>query len=213
LPSSLQIAAPEESGTFSRDTRLLRSVSDESSPRTIRQKEIKMAPKSFLTGSAAILTFAGYMLSTPALATSHPSTPEEQAQTDALNAQQLDRARSAATVPASSQTATAPSAIGGADTTAAPSPSVTPLSSITSVPPTLANASVVARDGSAVGIVKKVMLASDGKPQSVAVALTGSSNKVIELAADELNYDQSRNVLIAELNTDQINAMPPTSNG
>jgi len=174
-----------------------------------------MTPKSFLTGSAIALTFAGYVFLTPALATQHPSTPEERAQTDALNAQQLDRARSASSMagPASSQAAAGPSTVDSADANPMRPASLTPLSSIASVPPTLANASVEARDGLAVGIVEKVVLASDGKAQSVDIALTGRSNKVVELAADELNYDPSRNVLVAQLNADQINAMPPASHG
>ena len=130
--------------------------------------------------------------------THHPATPEEMRQTDALNAQSLANARgtsgnqeTAAVTPASA-TATA---------------AVSPLKSLTAMPAALSSASVQSSAGATVGNVQKVLTGVDGKPSMVNVALS-SNQKIVGISADELNYDATRNVLVATLTTEQIMSLP-----
>lgn len=174
--------------------------------------------KSVFLGGAAIVGLAA--LSSPAMAfTHHPSTPEEQRQTDDLNAQQLAKAQSS--TPAAQTTATAASTASsstmasntpaqeGGMASAAASGTVA-LDAVANPPQTLANASVETANGQAVGAVQKVVTGSDGKTQALDVALLGPQSKIVSIDAAQLSYDQSRNVVVAQLSADQIQALPAT---
>ena len=189
--------------------------------------------KSLILGGAAIVGLAG----SPAMATSHPSTPEEQRQTDDLNAQQLAKAQAQSTTQtATIETApqTTASTAAPADTTAMNTPSAAPttaveapaagapaagtggtiaLSMIANPPQTLANASVETSTGQAIGAVQKVVIDGNGKAQTVDVALLGPQSKIVAIDAAKLTYDQSRNVVVAQLSADEIQALPPAPQG
>jgi hypothetical protein len=126
-------------------------------------------------------------------------------QTDALNAQSLENARGTA---AAGQMASA------GQTTAAASTSMTaagtPLSSLTAMPAAIGTATVQSNSGAVVGSVQKVLTGTDGKPSMVNVALM-SNKKTVAISADELNYDASRNVLVASLTAEQIMSLPATN--
>ena len=158
---------------------------------------------STLAAASALLALVGTM---PAAAfTHHPATPEEMRQTDALNAQSLENARGTA---AAGQMASA------GQTTAVASNSMTaagaPLSSLTAMPAAIGTATVQSNSGAVVGSVQKVLTGTDGKPSMVNVALM-SNKKIVAISADELNYDASRNVLVASLTAEQIMSLPATS--
>lgn len=166
-----------------------------------------------LRNKALLAVAAGTLLSftstAPATAfTHHPATPEEMRQTNALNEQALANARGGATdqtaAPApAGQTAMAPA-------TPAMTATASPLKSMTAVPPALGSAAVQSSTGTVVGSVQKVLTGSDGKPSMVNVALTGNQ-KIVAISADELNYDASRNVLVATLTAEQIMSLPAAS--
>ena len=149
---------------------------------------------------------AGALISLAATApasafTHHPATPEEMRQTEALNEQALANARGAGgTQQTAAMTPTAPA------TTAMASP----LKSLTAVPPALGSATVQSSAGTVVGSVQKILTGSDGKPSMVNVALS-SNQKVVAISADELNYDASRNILVATLTAEQIMSLPAAS--
>jgi hypothetical protein len=184
--------------------------------------------KSFALGGAAIV---GLALAGPAGAyTHHPSTPAERAQTDDLNAQALTQAQqgqpaqqqSAQTAGASSETMASnspsqsamQSSSAGQMTNAPGAPSGTvSLTALTNPPQTLANASVETSTGQAVGAVQKVVTGSDGKAQMIDVALLGAQSKIVSIDAAQLAYDQSRNVVVAQLSADQIQALPAAPQG
>lgn len=187
--------------------------------------------KSFALGGAAIVGLAVAAL--PAAAyTHHPSTPAEQHQTDDLNAQALTNAQGQ---PAA-QTNAAPDqqAMSSAPTTAmesTPSNAQTPsegpssgmataaasgtvsLAQVANSPQTLANASVETANGQAIGAVQKVVTGVDGKAQTLDIALLGAESKIVAIDAAQLSYDQSRNVVVAQLSADQIQALPPAPQG
>ena len=148
----------------------------------------------------AVTTLVSGVFTTSALAyTRHPSTPEEQAQTDALNARALANAQG------STQGTTAPST-----PMADPAKQASTTQALSGVEPSaLSTASVQSGNGEIVGKVQKVEVGSDGKTVAVDVALVGNA-KIVALAADELSFDSSRNVLLAELTSDQIKALPQT---
>jgi hypothetical protein len=151
--------------------------------------------------SGALLSLA---CTAPATAfTHHPATPEEMRQTEALNEQSLANARGAAT-----------NQVTAAMTPSAPAASMaataSPLKSLTAVPPALGSATVQSNSGSVVGSVQKVLTGSDGKPSMVNVALS-SNQKIVAISADELNYDASRNILVATLSAEQIMSLPAAS--
>jgi hypothetical protein len=182
-------------------------------------------------GGAAAVAFAGLLSAAPAYArTSHPATPEEMQQTDALNAQALSAAQGnqgaamPATAPQASPTtpvttaAATPSAVeppeGDTATPVSPAAPVTTAAAtpLTSMPtaPTLTNAAVQGSDGAPVGMVNKVIIGTDGKPSSVNVALSDSS-KVVAIAATELSFDSAHNILVASLTKEQIKSLPAAS--
>jgi len=174
-----------------------------------------MRTKSLILGGVAI---AGLIGVTPALAfTHHPGTPAEHQQTEDLNQQQLNQAQSGtatqAAAPMSNEQANA--APGGEQTAmsnAAPATTAqataTPVDTLANPPQTLANASVESSSGQAIGAVQKVILDAGGKAKTVIVSLLGNVNKLVAIAANQLNFDQSRNVVVAQLSADQINALP-----
>jgi hypothetical protein len=130
--------------------------------------------------------------------THHPATPEEIQQTDALNAQALANARGSGS---------------NATNVAAASPFSTTmpsLSQLTAAPPTLGSATVQSQAGEPIGVVQKVITATDGKVSMVDVALTGKQ-KIVAISADELSYDEQRNILMASLTVEQINSLPAAS--
>jgi len=71
----------------------------------------------------------------------------------------------------------------------------------------LASASVQSRAGDPVGVVQKVITANDGKVSMVDVALTGNQ-KIVAISANELRYDDQRNILVASLSVEQIISLP-----
>ncbi len=184
--------------------------------------------KSFALGGAAIVGLA--LAGVPADAyTHHPSTPAERAQTDDLNAQALAQAQGQpAQQTASTASATTESTVASnspsvsatqsnsagqmTNTSGAPSGTVS-LTALTNSPQTLANASVETSTGQAVGAVQKVVTGSDGKAQTIDVALLGAQSKIVSIDAAQLAYDQSRNVVIAQLSADQIQALPAAPQG
>ena len=164
-----------------------------------------MRTKSIILGGVAI---AGLIGVAPAMAyTRHPGTSAERRQTEALNQQQLDQAKSGTST--DQQANAAP--------TAAPTNSVaqasTPVDSLSNPPQALANASVETNSGQAVGAVQRVITDATGKAKTVIVALLGKVNKLVAIAANELSFDQSRNVVVAQMSTDQINALPAAPQG
>ena len=174
--------------------------------------------KSFALGGAAIVGLA--IAGAPADAyTHHPSTPAERAQTDDLNGQALTQAQgqpaqqtagpTSETMPANPQAAMQSNA---AETSGTPSGTVS-LTALTNSSQTLANASVETSTGQAVGAVQKVVTGSDGKAQTIDVALLGAQSKIVSLDATQLAYDQSRNVVVAQLSADQIQALPAAPQG
>jgi hypothetical protein len=185
------------------------------------KQETEMKFKSLFLGSAAIVGLAA--LSLPATAfTHHPATPEEQRQTDDLNAQQLAQAQSgtnqtaqtSATASGVSSNATAmnaPSQEGGMASAVASG--TVSLDAVANPPQTLANASVETANGQAVGAVQKVVTGTDGKARALDVALLGPQSKIVAIEASQLSYDQSRNVVVARLSADQIQALPAAPQG
>jgi hypothetical protein len=160
---------------------------------------------STLFVASAVLSLA--FASSATAFTHHPATPEEKRQTDALNAQALANARgtaggqeAATPMPANQQTAAMTPASATATAT------VAPLKSLASMPPALSSASVQSSAGATVGNVQKVLTGADGKPSMVNVAL--SNQKIVGISAEELNYDATRNILVATLTTEQIMSLP-----
>jgi hypothetical protein len=160
---------------------------------------------STLFVASAVLSLA--FASSATAFTHHPATPEEKRQTDALNAQALANARgtaggqeAATAMPANQQTAAMTPASATATAT------VAPLKSLASMPPALSSASVQSSAGATVGNVQKVLTGADGKPSMVNVAL--SNQKIVGISAEELNYDATRNILVATLTTEQIMSLP-----
>ncbi len=197
--------------------------------------------KSLALGGAAMVGLA--LATPAFAFTHHPSTPAEQKQTDDLNAQALAQAQSGTTTttvaggastttmaastqvaptteqaaPSTEQAATesAPQQTAEASgTAAAPTASGTvSLAQIANPPQTLVNASVETNNGQAVGAVQKVVTGNDGKAQAVDVALLGAQSKIVSIDANQLSYDQSRNVVVAQLSADQIQALPAAPQG
>jgi hypothetical protein len=153
-----------------------------------------MRAKLFVLSSAVAAFCASGALPAQAF-THHPATPEEIQQTAALNTQSLANARGSTTNP--TEVAAAPQS-----GTAMPS-----LSDLTAAPPALASASVQSRAGDPVGVVQKVITANDGKVSMVDVALTGNQ-KIVAISANELRYDDQRNILVASLSVEQIISLP-----
>lgn len=157
----------------------------------MRHKQIAIQ----VAATATILSF----VSLPAFAfTRHPATPAEIQQTDDLNAKSLDNARNTnANQQPVADSVTASTATGPQ----------TSLASLAVVPSAIGNATVTSQTGEAVGIVQKVIAGPDGKPAMVNVALT-ANQKVVAIAAQELSYDASKNILVASLTTEQIRSLP-----
>jgi hypothetical protein len=89
----------------------------------------------------------------------------------------------------------------------------TPVDSLSNPPQALANASVETSNGQAVGAVQRVIMDASGRAKSVVVSLLGKMNKLVEIAANQLSFDESRNVVVAQMDADQINALPPAPQG
>jgi hypothetical protein len=183
-----------------------------------RNRRHVMTFKSLALGGAAMVGLA--LAGVPANAyTHHPATPAEMAQTDQLNAQALQQAQtpdqSAPSNTMASNTASTMQPNSAGQTTAAtdmPSGTVA-LSAIANPPQTLANASVETAQGQAVGAVQKVVTGTDGKTQALDVALLGNQSKIVAIDAAQLSFDQTRNVVIAQLSADQIQALPAAPQG
>jgi hypothetical protein len=198
--------------------------------------EIDMKLKKIMLGGIAIAGLMG--AAPALAFTHHPGTPAEHQQTDDLNQQQLQQAGSpsspmtAATDTGAAQSAgqtaqVSPNASGqtaqsgtntgqamAQETTAAPATTATnmsatmPLDSISNPPQTLANASVETTSGQAVGAVQRVITDASGKAKTVVVALLGKASRLVAIAANQLSFDQSRNVVIAQLSEEQIQSLP-----
>ena len=186
-----------------------------------------MKLKTRILGGVAVAGLISALSLTPAMAfTHHPGTPAEHQQTDDLNAQQLQQAPSGTTAtnaqmaaaPETSNTTPTTRTTANATTTApqqaasAASTRVS-LTDVANPPQTLANASVETSNGQAVGAVQKVILDASGKAQTVVVALLGKVSRLVAIAANQLTFDQSRDVLIAQLSADQIQNLPIAPEG
>jgi hypothetical protein len=189
-----------------------------------------MRTKSFILGGVAI---AGLIGAAPALAfTHHPGTPAEHRQTEDLNQQQLNQAQAQPGTSAQSASATTGAPTdqqanaaptdqqASAAPSAAPTGAVTqsgasskPVDALANSPQALANASVEASSGQAVGAVQWVIMDASGKAKTVIVALLGNVNKLVAIAANELSFDESRNVVVAQMSADQIKSLPAAPQG
>jgi hypothetical protein len=189
----------------------------------IQKTEIIMNLKKIMLGGVAI---AGLIGATPAMAfTHHPGTPAEHQQTEDLNQQQLQQDQSAMPSTASTmpldQTAqaTSPAATPATDQTAMnnqpaqTTAAMMPVDSVQNSPQTLANASVETSTGQAVGAVQRVILDASGKAQTIVVALLGKASRMVAIAANQLTFDQSRNVVVAQMSADQIQSLPMAPQG
>jgi hypothetical protein len=195
------------------------------------ETETNMKLKTMILGGVAAAGLMGASL-VPAMAyTHHPGTPAEHQQTDDLNAQQLQQAQSttsatgmqanapqssnqtamSATTPAAPQT-TAQTTSSGQPMTQAANATM-PLSTVANPPQTLANASVESSSGQAIGAVQKVILDASGKAQTIVVALLGKTSRLVAIAANQLSFDQSRDVVVAQLSADQIQNLPMAPEG
>jgi hypothetical protein len=193
------------------------------------ETETTMKLKSMILGGVAVAGLMGVSL-VPAMAfTHHPGTPAEHQQTDDLNAQQLQQA----STPDSGMQSNAPSGTDqsamSATTTAAPqmaaqatdsgqpmtqaASATMPLNAVANPPQTLANASVESNSGQAIGAVQKVILDASGKAQTIVVALLGKTSRLVAIAANQLSFDQSRDVVVAQLSADQIQNLPMAPEG
>ena len=180
-----------------------------------------MTIKTLILTSVAAAALIG---ASPAYAfTHHPGTPAEHQQTDDLNQQQLQQAQQPDAGTSSNQTTasnaqtsqpmqTANTASPSSDTSQ-PASSTTPVNALTNSPQTLANASVESSSGQAVGAVQRVITDAGGKAKTVVVALLGKASHMVAIAANELTFDQSRNVVVADLSADQINSLPTAPQG
>jgi hypothetical protein len=81
------------------------------------------------------------------------------------------------------------------------------LNSLPNPSATLATAKVVDAKGAPVGGVQKIVMDKAGKPETVNVSLLGSG-AVVAIDASRFNYDQSHNILTAELDAEEIAAAP-----
>jgi len=154
------------------------------------------------------------------------SPSQQMAQSGTANGQQpipgamsnTQQANAGAT--AETSTAANPQMQGNAAPTAAPTGAVSqstasamPVDTIANPPQTLANASVESSSGQAVGAVQRVITDAGGKAKMVIVSLLGKVNKMVAIAANQLTFDQSRNVVVAQLSSDQINSLPSAPQG
>jgi hypothetical protein len=194
------------------------------------ETETNMKLKSMILGGVAVAGLMGASL-VPAMAfTHHPGTPAEHQQTDDLNAQQLQQAQSTPASstqtnasPSSDQTAMSATTAAAPQTTAQATDSgqpmtqaanaTMPLSTVANPPQTLANASVESNSGQAIGAVQKVILDASGKAQTIVVALLGKTSRLVAIAANQLSFDQSRDVVVAQLSADQIQNLPMAPEG
>lgn len=125
------------------------------------------------------------------------ATPQEQAQTRALNVQQAQLAR-APSVAAGLQLA---EAAAGASLTA-----MVPLNQVENVPERVATARVTDADGRVIGAVQKVEI-QNGRPTKIDIALMGSAN-TIALDAGNVRYDAVNNVVATSESAAQLLARP-----
>lgn len=75
----------------------------------------------------------------------------------------------------------------------------------------LSSATVKNSSGQPIGQVKKVVVGSDGKPQTIHVTLQGAnggSSKTVAVDANMLSYDPNDKALITPLSTQEINSLP-----
>lgn len=181
-----------------------------------------MRTKYFILGGIAV---AGLIGVAPALAyTRHPGTPAEHRQTEDLNQQQLNQVQAQESGTSAQSTSATPGASteqqANAAPSAAPTGSVTqstapgkPVDALANPPQALANASVETSSGQAIGAVQRVITDASGKAKTVIVALLGNVNKLVAIAANELSFDESRNVVVAQMSADQINSLPAAPQG
>jgi hypothetical protein len=147
------------------------------------------------------------------------STPAEKQQTRQLNTQSLTYAQGVPAdqaLPASAAlpfvdynaVVRAPAPQGAAQN----APDITAsdtLSALSNLPPVIANANVVSSDGKTVGLVQKIQLGANGKPQRLDVALK-DNGKTVSFDAHSVSYDAIDNVVIASTSRDEILSMPST---
>ncbi len=139
------------------------------------------------------------------------STPAERQETRELNIKALKGAQAAPTGASANQAMTmqappmqTPPLQAPRDTMLLPSSN---LSAAVNLPPVIANANVVSREGETVGLVQRIQMDSAGKPVSVDVALKGT-NKTVTLDARNVSYDAMDNLVIASHSSAQIRELP-----
>jgi len=184
-----------------------------------------------LMGAAPALAFTHH----PGTPAEHQQTDDLNAQqlqqaqspdTQATAPSQTMASTSTGAAPSTDQTAATQGAPSTADQTAQVEPKATqttvqanavsatsasnpiPLDSISNSPQTLANASVETSNGQAVGAVQRVITDAAGKAKTVVVVLLGKASRLVAIAANQLTFDQSRDVVVAQLNADQIDNLP-----
>ncbi|HTQ14576.1 MAG TPA: hypothetical protein VMH86_11935 [Rhizomicrobium sp.] len=115
--------------------------------------------------------------------------------------------------PALAQTGTTPSSQGNPmqSSMSSKTGSAVSLSAVSNPATTIANAAVDDSTGQQVGQVQKVKTNSKGKPTAVEVSLT-SGAKTVSIRASKLKFDQSSNLLKADMSYSQIQALPAVQN-
>lgn len=190
----LATASPALAYTHHPSTAAERKQTDDLNAQALAKAQSDVQPAAMQTAQTQSMPVEGAQ-QTADTSTTAQRTADSMAQTEGAPAQ------------GAQQTASNASTEGSSLATAAASGTVA-LSAISNPPQTLANASVETQSGQAVGAVQKVVTDGNGKAQTVNVALLGAQSKIVALDASKLSFDQSRNVVVAQLSVDQIQAMP-----
>lgn len=75
----------------------------------------------------------------------------------------------------------------------------------------LADASVQDKNGASVGSVREVVVNATGAPTAIKIdvgGFLGVGTKLVQIAANDLRYEQDRNMLTTSLRKEQIEALP-----
>ncbi len=86
------------------------------------------------------------------------------------------------------------------------------LNSLSNPPAKIANAGVVDDKGIMVGAAQKVVFDTNRKPSEVEFALLGTE-QIVALDSSKFSYDESKNLLTAELDKGQIVQLPVAPKG
>lgn len=89
-----------------------------------------------------------------------------------------------------------------------------PVEKVKDAKQTLANASIVDKDGNSVGSVRDVQTDSNGQASAIKAdvgGFLGVGSKIVVLDPTRMKYERDRNVLITNMTKDEIKALPQTS--